>query len=287
MSADRRILRVISLGAGVQSTTVALMAAHGEVGPMPDCAIFADTQAEPAKVYDHLDWLRSPNVLPFPVHVVSAGDILENLQAMRRGDRWASIPAFVLGSDKRAAPIVRQCTMEFKVEPIHVKVRELVGFAPGQSFRHALGIGPNDQVPTLVEQWIGISWDERERQADSGHAWMQNRWPLLEKQMTRRDCERWLAAHDYPIPAKSACYFCPWTENARWREMRDNRPDEWQAAVAVDRLIGPGAPETETRAGTAPMFLHRSLKRLDEVDLTDLFEDAGGFKGECMGMCGV
>ncbi len=32
-------LRALSLGAGVQSTTLALMAAHGEIGPMPDCAI--------------------------------------------------------------------------------------------------------------------------------------------------------------------------------------------------------------------------------------------------------
>lgn len=38
------MLRILSLGAGVQSTTMALMAAHGEIGPMPDCAIFADTQ---------------------------------------------------------------------------------------------------------------------------------------------------------------------------------------------------------------------------------------------------
>lgn len=40
-------LRALSLGAGVQSTTMALMAAHGEIGPMPDCAIFADTGWEP------------------------------------------------------------------------------------------------------------------------------------------------------------------------------------------------------------------------------------------------
>ncbi len=53
-------LRVLSLGAGVQSTTLALMAAHGVVGPMPDCAIFADTGWEPKAVYDHLAWLRSP-----------------------------------------------------------------------------------------------------------------------------------------------------------------------------------------------------------------------------------
>ena len=58
-------LTVLSLGAGVQSTTMALMAAPGEINPMPDCAIFADTGWEPRAVYDHLAWLRSPNVLDY------------------------------------------------------------------------------------------------------------------------------------------------------------------------------------------------------------------------------
>ena len=49
-SKEPDLLHVISLGAGVQSTTMALMAAHGEITPMPDCAIFADTQAEPKVV---------------------------------------------------------------------------------------------------------------------------------------------------------------------------------------------------------------------------------------------
>ena len=35
---DRPDLRVLSLGAGVQSTTLALMATHGEIEPA-DCAI--------------------------------------------------------------------------------------------------------------------------------------------------------------------------------------------------------------------------------------------------------
>ena len=58
-------IHVLSLGAGVQSSTLALMAAKGEVGPMPTAAIFADTQAEPASVYKWLDWLEAQ--LPFPV----------------------------------------------------------------------------------------------------------------------------------------------------------------------------------------------------------------------------
>ena len=36
-------LRALSLGADIQSMTMALMAAHGEIGPMPDVALFADT----------------------------------------------------------------------------------------------------------------------------------------------------------------------------------------------------------------------------------------------------
>lgn len=60
-----RVKHIISLGAGVQSSTMALMAAAGEITPMPDCAIFADTQAEPKSVYKWLDWLEGQ--LPFPV----------------------------------------------------------------------------------------------------------------------------------------------------------------------------------------------------------------------------
>ncbi len=40
---------IISLGAGVQSSAMALMAAKGEITPMPDAAIFADTQSEPRR----------------------------------------------------------------------------------------------------------------------------------------------------------------------------------------------------------------------------------------------
>ena len=60
--------RVLSLGAGVQSTVLALMmTAQRRIPPVlercgycrPDFAIFADTGWEPRSVYRHLDWLRS------------------------------------------------------------------------------------------------------------------------------------------------------------------------------------------------------------------------------------
>ena len=51
-------LRVLSLGAGVQSSTLALMIEKGEI-PMVDCAIFADVKGEPQEVYKWLDWLET------------------------------------------------------------------------------------------------------------------------------------------------------------------------------------------------------------------------------------
>jgi hypothetical protein len=171
-------LRALSLGAGVQSTTLALMAAHGEIGPMPDCAIFADTGWEPQAVYDHLEWLMSGNVLPFPVHIVSAGNIRDDLIGAGDGKRWASIPAFAktvtpvgaavpvydedddgelieIGTRATARETVsigmirRQCTTDYKIVPIRRRVRELAGLARKRSPDHA-----------VVEQWIGISCDE-------------------------------------------------------------------------------------------------------------------------------
>ncbi|MFQ5591612.1 MAG: hypothetical protein ACE5HE_10650 [Phycisphaerae bacterium] len=49
-------LRILNLGAGVQSTTLAFMAHNGAI-PAFDYAIFADTQGEPKAVYAHLKWL--------------------------------------------------------------------------------------------------------------------------------------------------------------------------------------------------------------------------------------
>ena len=51
---EKANFRVISLGAGVQSTVMALMAEAGDIGPRPDCAVFADTGWEPKEVYEHL-----------------------------------------------------------------------------------------------------------------------------------------------------------------------------------------------------------------------------------------
>ena len=72
-------LTVISLGGGVQSSVMALMAGEGAFDRVPDCAIFADTRWEPPSVYQHLRWLSEQ--LGFPLHVVDKGRSLRELFA--------------------------------------------------------------------------------------------------------------------------------------------------------------------------------------------------------------
>jgi 3'-phosphoadenosine 5'-phosphosulfate sulfotransferase (PAPS reductase)/FAD synthetase len=86
--ATKPLLRVLSLGAGVQSTTLALMAAAGEI-EAPDCAIFADTGWEPKAVYQHLD--RLERCLPFPVHRVSKGNLRDDVIAKARGEGMCGV----------------------------------------------------------------------------------------------------------------------------------------------------------------------------------------------------
>lgn len=296
------LLRALSLGAGVQSTTMALLAAHGEIGPMPSCAIFADTGWEPRAVYDHLEWMMSGNVLPFPVHIVSAGNIRDELLAAGEGNRWASIPAFAktvtpvgaqvpvfdegddgelveIGSRRTTTETVsigmirRQCTTDFKVVPIRRKVRELAGLTRKRSPAHP-----------VVEQWIGISTDEIVRAKPSFEAWQIKRFPLIEKRMSRQDCLAWLRRHGYPEPPKSACVGCPFHDNARWRRMRDHDPEAWADAVEVDRAL-----RTGLRGIRGEVFLHRSCLPLEEADLSTA-TDRGQldlWPNECEGMCGV
>lgn len=260
-------LRAISLGAGVQSTTMALMAAHGEIGPMPDCAIFADTGWEPAKVYAHLSWLTTPGLLPFPIHIVSAGNLRDDAVARSNttGGRFAAVPWFTLSPRGKQGMGRRQCTKEYKLRPIQKKVVQLLGGG------HPRG---------GCELWIGISMDEAIRKKPSYVRYIESRFPLLDAGMTRKHCLDWLWAKGYPRPPRSACIGCPYRSNEEWRRLT---PPEFDDAVAVDAAIRrqPGMHSEQ--------FMHRKLVPLDQVDLSTP-EERGQlnlFLNECEGLCGL
>lgn len=270
---------IISLGAGVQSSTMALMAKHGEITPMPDCAIFADTGAEPKHIYSYLQYLRDQ--LPFPVLTVSGGDIrqmiIDSCGENKDAARFAAAPFFVKTEKAIEGRIRRQCTREFKITPIEKKCRELVGLAKGER-------APRGEI--LVTQWLGISLDEITRMKDARVRWIKHRFPLIDMQMTRLHCLQWMKKNGYEQPAKSACTFCPYRSDKDWYKMKREDPDSFADALMVDEHIRAGASGMKDRN---ELYIHRSLKPLSEVDLHHLsnIDQMDMFEEECDGMCGV
>ena len=265
--AIRKPLTVLSLGAGVQSTTLALMAAHGEVGPMPDCAIFAETGDEKRGTYRYLDWL-TPR-LPFPTIRVRRGNMSlseSTVAYYQDGSGHAQTPPFFFAGGMLA----KFCSKEWKTRVVTQEIRRQMGLESGERAK----------ADAAVEVWLGISRDEADRMKSSEVPWFTNRWPLIEKGMRRGDCVQWMTRHDYPIPPRSACVYCPYQSELEFAEMQKNRSDDdWVRAVAFDAAIREGGNGT-----FGPLYVSRHCKPLSDVDLgsqPDLFGN------ECEGACGV
>lgn len=268
-------MKVLSLGAGVQSTTVLLMSMEGDLPPL-DAAIFADTGWEPKAVYKHLEWLESISTIP--IHRVSAGNIKEDaLQSKVRGlsengVRWASMPFRTISPEGSIGMIRRQCTTEYKIAPIEKKLRELTGYKPYQR----IPIG-------TVQNWFGITIDESRRVRQSKTRWIENHYPLVfDVPMSRGGCYVWLQKRGYDIPPRSACIGCPYRTNEEWRSLRDDSPDEFYEAICFDEAI------RKCGGIRGDMYIHKDCVPLRMANIDEDHHDQELlWSGECEGMCGV
>ena len=254
-------MKALSLGWGVQSFTLAAMVALGDLEPV-DVAIHADTTHEVSGTYAFAarwtPWLEARGVRV--VSVVSK----QSQPVQMVTSQWTDIPAFTTVPDNpKGGQLRRQCTGSWKVNGL----------------RQWLQANRNKQP---VEQWLGISLDEFQRMKDSDVKYITHRWPLIEKRMTRWDCQRYLETNGLEVPPKSACVFCPYHNQAAWRELKAQGGADWQKAVAVDEAIRKVRPPYD-------LFIHPARIPLVDIDLRSE-QDKGQLSlwdAECDGLCGV
>tara|TARA_R100000656_G_C3941701_1_gene126832 strand:+ start:85 stop:918 length:834 start_codon:yes stop_codon:yes gene_type:complete len=277
------MMNIISLGAGVQSSTMALMGATGELDYKIDAAIFADTQAEPKEVYKFLDFLEkeiSKSPYPFLIHKVSRGsltkDSLKIYTKKRNNEKYAKllIPAYITKRYDGSGILGRKCTADYKVVEVDKKIKQLMGYKKGQ--RIPKGIYANSL--------IGISIDEAHRMKPSRIPHKKNIYPLIEKNFTRGHCLEWMESHGYPKPPRSACIYCPFHSDKEWLNMKKNNPKDFNFAVKYEKELQKVATIDESMLGMP--YLHNSCKPLDKVHF-DVNKSLDLFGNECEGMCGV
>jgi hypothetical protein len=316
------VIEVDSLGAGVQSSTVALKQCYGEL-PKPDAIIFADTGWEPRAVYAHLVKLEAEcKRHGIEVVRVTAGNIRDDhlnpqgehlfIRKPRKHPEWLGrqrtfIPVYITTPTGRPAGLATTANL-FDPNAVEEMGVEVVSTKKGltrrtctktykiepveKKIRELLGLRPYQPWPKelAVIQNFGISWDETERMTDSPRPAIEHRYPLVDLRMTRDDCHDWLEAHGWPDVPRSACIGCPFHRNDEWRNLRDNSPDEWDDAVEFDHVF-----RARQQAELLPMvgtpYLHEQRVPLDEAiidpDPDAVIEEQMSFGEECSGFCGV
>jgi hypothetical protein len=261
-------LYVLSLGAGVQSSQLALGLASGEFGEPPEFAIFADTQNEGREVYEWLDHLET--LLPYPIHRVTRGNLGDASTVVREsktGTKYLKpmIPAYTLGPAGERGISMRHCTADYKIQIIQKEIR-----------LHRDG--------REVVQYLGISWDEAHRMKPSQFPYVHNAYPLVEKRMTRGHCLEWMERNGYPRPPRSACIYCPYHSDEEWKRIKTETPDEFAEAVAYEKRLQSAYAALPTMSSTP--YLHASRVPLESVEFTD-DRQADMFGNDCAGVCGV
>jgi hypothetical protein len=277
--------KIISLGLGQQSTALYLMSSTGFI-ERADYAIFSDPGSESKETYEHLKWLKKWSKQNNGIPIIHTGkkslykDLIHGTGSS--GSRFASIPAFTKDENGNIGILKRQCTEEYKTQEIFRAIRKLYG------------LKARKRTPD-TEVWLGISLEEMERMKYPRTNLMTFVDPFLNVKskkggheqvpyttiFSRADCIEWLKANDFPVPPKSACTFCPFQSDQRWRELKLNNPAEWKKVVKLDELIR----NSKYKGVKQPIYLHRSAQPLKDVDFQENQLDL--FISECSGVCGT
>ena len=273
---DNPSLRILSLGAGVQSSTLAMLIEKGIV-PKVDAAIFADVGAEPKEVMKWLDWLKTK--ISYPLYVVQDRNLKEDLKLMSEGKyKKIPIPVFTLGDDGKKGMNRRACTSDYKIKPVTQKIRSLLGLAKGE--RRKKG--------TKVELLMGISTDEVSRMKTNQIKYITNVYPLIDLGWNRKKCIEWFKKEFDKTPPRSACTFCPFHSNDEWRRVKNNK-EEWDKVVKLEKTFTDNKKIISEITGMKDtMYLTRKCIPIDEVDFEeDKKDQLDMFENECEGYCGI
>jgi len=269
-------LRVLSLGAGVQSSTLLMKIYNGEIAPV-DVAIFADTGNEPQEVYDWFEFLKDKVKDKIKILIVkedrNTGDISKDI--MSPTGFFASIPVYTINKDQSKGMTLRTCTDRYKIQPINKKIRELLEV---ENLRGK-----------VVEMVMGISFDEIQRAKYPPNKWAVHCYPLVENKITRHDCLHYFESLGFPTPPRSACIMCPYHSNEDWQRFKEEQPENFKFAVEFDDKLRSNKESQFVKKLGTELFIHNSRVPLKDIDFKKDKKIYQGslFDDECEGYCGV
>ena len=258
-------MKILSCGAGMQSTALALMSAenvkngivHPEV-PVYDAIVFCDLNCEPVWVYEQVDFIASVcERYGIPFYILESFIFEEQAQRVQHG-KYVKMPLWTMNGGKKGK-LRRTCTIDYKIIAIQQFVKyKLLGYKKRQRMRPE-DIGAH-------EMHIGFSSEERRRISDSLNPMFVNKFPLADMGLERKDNYRYIL-EEWGLETKaSACYICPFHKNYFYAYLRDNYPNEYEAVTDFDRIL---SKKPTNGMVESDLYLTYSCKRIYELTDAD------------------
>lgn len=256
-------MKILSFGAGMQSTALALMSCENAVAaepsfplvPVYDIVVFCDLGLEPPWVHHQMEFTRRAcekagirfEVLEAPLYT----DFMENFGVRRT----ISIPWWTLRGDGHKSKMPRNCTIDYKIELISKFIRwDVLGYRKGQRLR------PEDVK--AHEMHMGFSAEEANRCKENPNKLFVNHFPLVEMGLTRADNYAYIKDVWGLETKASACAFCPFHRNYFFQYLKEQEPRLYAKVVEVDELLRDKTPKPPM---DSDLFISRSRKRLEEL----------------------
>lgn len=264
-------MNILSFGAGMQSTALALMACENAraaskgrppvwpLVPIYDIVIFCDLGFEPPWVQKQMEFTwqacRTAGIRFEVLHTHLHEDFMENFGERRT----ISIPWWTLRDDGHKSRMPRNCTLDYKVNEISKFIRwEVLGYRKGQRLR------PEDMK--THEMHMGFSYEEKQRCKDNPNKMFVNKFPLVDMKLTRADNYAYIR-DTWGLETKaSACTFCPYHRNYFFQHLKEKQPKTYTKLLEVDELLRDKNPKPPM---DSDLFISRSRKRIADLTLED------------------
>lgn len=215
MTTNEKGNRILSYGAGVQTTALILM-----YPKRYDYVVFADTGDEKKETMQYLEKYMIPFFNKHNIKFITV-----------KNSRWSSLYEYCINKKIIPTRDKRWCTDRFKQVPI-------------RKFVKSKGASKNN----VWRQDLGISFDEIHRMNPMYDVnFLQSDYPLCDNKITRDDCKRIILENGFPVPPKSGCFYCPFARNEEFRQLRLKEPERFEMAVTLEKN-GKRYPELTLRS---------------------------------------
>lgn len=264
-------MRLLSCGAGMQSTALALIScankliqdgkadvfnfSYEERVPIYDAVIFCDLGLEPSWVYSQVKFVKEAcEWAKIPFYILNSA-LYEDYNKNFGNSRVVSIPFWSIDESGKKGKMMRNCTLDYKINIMQKFVREyLLGYSKGQRTK------PEDIK--AHEMHLGFSKEEERRCKENPHKMFINKFPLCDMGLTRADNYAYIKDIWGLETKASACCFCPFHTNYFFNYIKNNNREEYDKTIEFDQMLEEQQPNTKIRS---KLYISKSRKRITDL----------------------